>query len=58
MFDLVGIKLSPMYLQFSMVANRPSNKLTVKQKALVNLYENADHTALYEQVNPKRDDKE
>ena len=38
LFDLVGIKLSPMYLQFSMVANRPSNKLTVKQKALVNLY--------------------
>mgnify|MGYP001299163092 CR=1 FL=1 len=28
------------------------------KQALANLYENADHTALYEQVNPKRDNKE
>ncbi len=28
------------------------------KQALANLYENADHTALYEQVNPKRVDKE
>ena len=28
------------------------------KEALVNLYEDADHTALYEQVNPKGDDKE
>ena len=36
LFDLVGIRLSPLYLQFSMIQNRPQN--TQKQKALVRLY--------------------
>ena len=36
LFDLVGIRLSPLYLQFSMLQGRPLN--TKKQQALVNLY--------------------
>ena len=36
MFDLVGIRLSPLYLQFSMIQNRP--RTTIKQKALFRLY--------------------
>jgi len=35
-FDLIGIKLSPLYLQFSMLQGRPLS--TQKQKALVRLY--------------------
>ena len=42
LFDLVGIRLSPLYLQYSILQNRPKN--TVKQKALVNLY--SDETPL------------
>ena len=40
LFDLVGIKLSPLYLQFNMVYNR--SKLTVKQKALLNFDKDAN----------------
>ena len=40
LFDLVGIKLSPLYLQFNMVYNR--SKLTVKQQALLNFDKDAN----------------
>jgi len=36
MFDLVGIRLSPLYLQYSMLQSRPAN--TEMQKALKSLY--------------------
>ena len=42
LFDLVGIRLSPLYLQYSILQGRPKN--TVKQKALVDLY--AEETPL------------
>jgi len=42
LFDLVGIRLSPLYLQYSILQGRP--KSTVKQKALVDLY--AEETPL------------
>ena len=42
LFDLVGIRLSPLYLQYSILQNRPKN--TAKQKALVDLY--SDETPL------------
>tara|TARA_B110000046_G_scaffold6758_1_gene7089 strand:+ start:29711 stop:43462 length:13752 start_codon:yes stop_codon:yes gene_type:complete len=42
LFDLVGVRLSPLYLQYSILQQRPQS--TVKQKALVDLY--ADETPL------------
>ena len=42
LFDFTGIKLSPMFLQFSILQNRPAN--TLKQSALKKLY--SEQTAL------------